>query len=174
MTDSVYREVVAFILETQLMQIRGRTSVEERTPRMLQMLRLNSLYKVGTLMASVLLTVCCVVTCPTVICLIPTALVSFSVPPYFIHKPQNTYGRVNEDVMLSCDIQGFPTPKVSWLKVCISISRTLAAGHSCRSAHTCTLRLESCCCYCNCNHGFSLITGFRLSEGERVLHDEQA
>lgn len=46
-----------------------------------------------------------------------THLYDVIVAPYFITRPSHTYGRVNGDVELRCDIGGYPQPRIYWLKV---------------------------------------------------------
>ena len=46
-------------------------------------------------------------------------LLYLTVPPYFVTRPENTYGRVMEDIELQCNVKGTPTPSVQWLKVCV-------------------------------------------------------
>ncbi|PVD36565.1 hypothetical protein C0Q70_03550 [Pomacea canaliculata] len=38
------------------------------------------------------------------------------VPPYFVKKPGNVFAYTHSDATLECEVAGFPTPQVSWLK----------------------------------------------------------
>ena len=49
----------------------------------------------------------------------------FVVPPYFVTRPTDLYGHVNEDAELKCDIRGYPEPTIYWLKVRIVLHFTL-------------------------------------------------
>ncbi|XP_067941515.1 neogenin-like isoform X2 [Watersipora subatra] len=44
------------------------------------------------------------------------ARLTVRVPPYFIQVPRNTYGVVNKDIVLDCEVGGIPPPRVIWLK----------------------------------------------------------
>ncbi|XP_067939382.1 neogenin-like isoform X2 [Watersipora subatra] len=43
-------------------------------------------------------------------------LITVLIAPYFVTRPTNTYGRVNGEAELQCDIRGYPQPRIYWLR----------------------------------------------------------